>query len=181
MSSKFFEALQKYVGTRGLSLNEDKVKEDLNENDSHNRSDSQLIKAADDSERITTEIVMQPNVPDAHGHWYTEETIRKGQASADRAWKEGRLKMNLFHEYDDTDCSNLELLSHSVTDFDCMVGNQLVKEGTWVARVKWHNEELYKSRTQIKEDGLPDVAGLSPKCRGVVNPPKKIKEDTLNE
>jgi hypothetical protein len=179
--NKFFAALQKYCMGRGLKLNEDQAKEDLSvdDNASQSSSDSRsdLVKASDYKEKITTEIVMRPHVPDAHGHWYTPETIRKGQQSADKAWKEGRLSMNLFHEAD-VPSETLELLSHSVTDFDCEVNGELIKEGTWVARVKWNDETLFKMRTETKEDGLPDVAGLSPKCKGVINPPKIVEEET---
>lgn len=178
MSNNFFKALKKYAGIKGLDLNENKVKEDLNESDSHNHSDSQVeIKKSHDLEKqISVEIVAEPEEPDAHGHWYSQETVQKGYESADKAWREGRLNMNLFHEFDDTTKQNVELLKHYVVPFDCEVNGQNVKEGTWVAEVKWHNSELWKERITPQEDGMPNIAGLSLRGWGVVNEAKSQEQ-----
>ena len=102
------------------------------------------------------------------------ETIEKGYESAQKAFEEGRLKSNLFHLQDD-DGKNIEIIKQYLIPCDCKIGEQEVTKGTWVVEMKFHNEELWKKRTEIKE--LPDgsmgteIGGLSPRFWGTVNDP----------
>lgn len=174
MSNKFFDILEKYCLKRGMNLDEDKINQDLKVT---NEQQSVEIKKSHDFEnKIAVEIVAEPYTPDAHGHWYSKETVEKGYQSFDKAWKEGRLNMNLFHSYDDVSKNNVELIKHYVVPFDCEVNGQKVKEGTWVAEVKYHNEELFKMRTIPDENGEYAIAGLSLKGWGKINDPKKKGE-----
>lgn len=135
---------------------------------------SVFIKQFKTEQRISVEIFMRPNIPDLHGHWMSEETIQKGFDSHVKAIKEGRHKMNLFHLKDD-DGTNIELLNQYIIPCDCIIGNQEISKGTWIQEIKWHNETLWKKRTEVKE--LPDgtvgteIAGLSPRFWGVINEP----------
>jgi len=151
----FKEAIKKYCSRNSLDLNESKLESDLIE------ADTMIQKSNDIEQRITVEIVAEPFVPDAHNEYYSAATVAKGFESADKAWKEGRLNMNLFHQYDDVNKSNIELIKQYLVPFDCEVNGQVVKEGTWVAEVKWHNESLWKMRTEQLEDGTTEIAGLS--------------------
>lgn len=163
---EFYEALLACVKQFG----------DENTSDTDNNSQLEIKKAHDLDQRISVEIVAEPESPDAHGHWYSPETVQKGYESADKAWREGRLNMNLFHAYDDTDKNNVELIKHYTVPFDCEVNGQFVKEGTWIAEVKWHNVDLWKERITPQEDGLPNIAGLSLRGWGVVNEPSSSEE-----
>ena len=136
-------------------------------------------KKFDVVQRISVEIVAEPLVVDAHGTWYSEETVQAGKDSFDLALKEGRAKPNLFHHMDD-DGTNLEIVKHYIMPCDCSIGNTPVKAGTWVMEMKWHNEELWKKRTVPvkREDGSEylEIAGLSLFGMGVINDPK-IKDE----
>lgn len=137
-----------------------------------------IRKSNDIQNRISVEIIAEPESPDAHGQWYSKETIEKGMLSADKAWREGRLNMNLFHAYDDIDKSHVELIKHYIVPFDCTVNGESVKEGSWVGEVKWHNQELFEKRTIPSEDGTLEIAGLSLRGWGKVHSPKT---DTLEK
>ena len=156
MSYNLFKAaMKKYCNHNSLELNETKLDEDLVEA-------STLVKKSNDIEqRITVEIVAEPFVPDAHNEYYSADTVAKGFESADKAWKDGRLNMNLFHQYDDVTKSNVELIKQYLVPFNCEVNGEVVKEGTWCAEVKWHNIQLWKQRTELLEDGTTAIAGLS--------------------
>ncbi|AGH32203.1 hypothetical protein VPHG_00137 [Vibrio phage 11895-B1] len=129
-----------------------------------------LIKAFDDDQHISVEILIEPEVVDAHGMWCSKETIQKGYEDFDKMWKEDKIPMNLYHMID-VEKDQLELVKHYILPCDCMVGETAVKEGTWVCEVKWHNEELYKMRTVPNEEGILEIAGLSYKGWGTVLSP----------
>ena len=169
--SSFKEALIKFCGFNNMTLNEDKVDKDLESVEVKKDSALEIKKSHDLVNQISVEVVAEPYTPDAHGHWYSQDTVLKGFESADKAWKEKRLHMNLFHAHDDTENTCIELLKHYVVPFDCEVNGQKVKEGTWVAEVKWHDQELWKKRTEVLDDGSTEIAGLSLKGWGVINDP----------
>ncbi|APC44409.1 hypothetical protein [Pseudoalteromonas phage PH357] len=131
-----------------------------------------IRKGNDVINKISVEVVAEPETPDAHGQWYPKETVEKGFLSADKAWREGRLSMNLFHAYDDKDAKNIELLKQYLVPFDCTINGECVKEGSWVAEVKWHNEDLWKKRTIPDENGDLEIAGLSLRGWGKINEAK---------
>lgn len=144
------------------------IEKDLNDK----AANVDIRKSNDMENRISVEIVAEPESPDAHGQWYSKETIEKGFLSADKAWREGRLCMNLFHAYDDTDNTHIELIKHYIVPFDCTVNGESVKEGSWVSEVKWHNEDLWKQRITPDEDGVVSIAGLSLRGWGKINEAK---------
>ena len=153
------------------------------EKDLSAKSEQITIKKSHDFEqKIAVEIVAEPESPDAHGHWYSKETIEKGFLSADKAWREDRLHMNLFHAYDDVEGEHIELMKHYIVHFDCTINGQCVKEGSWVAEVKYYNEDLWKQRiTPNEEDGKPDIAGLSLRGWGVINDPVTLEKATTSD
>lgn len=170
MANPFLETLQKYVSIKkGVELNQDKIIEDLEQA----TQQVEIKKSHDYENRISVEIIAEPYTPDAHGHWYSAETVEKGFLSADKVWREGRFPMNLYHAYDDKDAEHVELIKHYLVPFDCEVNGQPVKEGSWIGEVKWKNETLWKQRTEVREDGTTAIAGLSLKGWGKINPPKK--------
>ena len=126
-----------------------------------------LIKAFQEDEQISVEIIAEPLTPDAHGHWYSKDTVKGGHDSFDELWKAGALPMNMFHMKDD-DGTNIELVKHYVMPCEVTIGETLVKEGTWIGEIKWHNDELWKARTVPREDGTLEIAGVSIKGWGHV-------------
>ena len=173
VKDKVLSLLQKYASTNSnVSLNEDNFKKDM-EDLEKKASNIEIRKAHDYEQQISVEIIAEPLTPDAHGHWYSKETVEKGMMSFDKAWREGRLPMNLYHGYDDKDAEYLELVKHYIVPFDCEINGESVKEGTWIAEVHWKSETLWKQRTEVKEDGTTEIGGLSIKGWGVVNAPKQ--------
>lgn len=170
--SKLLETLQKFAEGYKKKLNFDSLIS--NGNPAPNTTQQEIIKQFQTEQRVSVEIMFRPNKPDLHGHWLSQETIAKGFASAQKAKQEGRLKPNLFH-LKDVDNSQLEIVKEYLIQVKCTIGEQEVDEGTWVTEVKWHNESLWKQRTEIVD--LPNgskgtvIAGLSPKFWGVVNDP----------
>lgn len=136
-------------------------------------------KKFDELQQISVEIVAEPYVVDAHGTWYSEETVKKGYESFDLALKEGRAKPNLFH-YQDDDGSNLKIVDHYIMPCDCIVGSTPVKKGTWLLEMQYLSKELWDKRTipKKREDGSEylEIAGLSLFGMGIINPPKAKSE-----
>lgn len=179
MERNLIDVITAWATRSNKKLKMEQIEKDLLGNQSQtpeNTSPSEFtfIKQFKTEERISVEILFRPNVPDLHGHWLSEETIQKGFESAQRAFKEGRLKPNLFHLQDD-DGKNIEIVNQFLVPCDCKIGEQEVKKGTWVVEMKFHNEELWKQRTEIVQ--LPDgtmgtrIGGLSPRFWGTVNDP----------
>ena len=165
LSDKCLTPLKDFCKSLGLSITESSeslVKEEVK--DTH----LEVKKSHDLVQQISVEIVAEPYIEDAHGQWYSKETVQKGFESAVRAVEEGRLNMNLFHEIDDTSKDNIELLKQYIVPFDCEVNGQKVVEGSWIAEVKWHNKELWKMRTELNEKGELEIAGLSLRGWGTV-------------
>lgn len=191
-SDIFLSTLQKYCKSVGFNLNEEKVESDLkinNEKPDTSEDYNVITKSHDLEKKITVEIIAEPEIPDNHGNWYSKNTIEKGYNSFDKAWKDGRLSMNLFHSWDDKDAENVELLKHYVVPFDCAVPNPrtgestLVKEGTWMAEVKWKNDALWDKRTKVREDGTTEIGGLSIRGWGKIQEPEttEIEKATTSD
>jgi hypothetical protein len=180
MSNKFIKALSEWATRNDKKLNMDNLEADINSVEDVEQvvkqDESTLIKQFQSEERISVEIIAEPNVVDAHDNWYSVETVQKGYESFDARWKANELPMNLFHLKDDNEL-NTELIKHYVLPTDVMIGETAVKEGTWVGEVKWHNEVLWKQRTEVKDlgDGImgTEIAGLSIKGWGTIHEAKE--------
>lgn len=187
MSNKFLEALNKFASRYNKNINFDKAEQMISElengvGDSSAEDKGTLktvIKQFKEDERISVEILAEPNFPDAHGEFYSEETVLNGYQSFDKALKEGRAKPNIFHLKDD-DGSNLQIVNHYVMPCDCIIGETPVVKGTWIMEMKWLNESLWKKRTVPLEDGTYEIAGLSLRGWGRKIPPEQ-KEGFTND
>lgn len=169
------KALKLWANRYGDNFDQSKAEELLK---SKNSSEQELRKSHDYTEQISVEILAEPYSPDAHGHWYSEETIKKGYHNAVKAQEEGRLNMNLFHAYDDKGQKYLRLEKQYLVDEETEYNGELVKKGSWVAEVKWLDDGLWKKRTTPLEDGMPEIAGLSLRGWGVINSPKIIEKSS---
>lgn len=169
------KALKLWANRYGDSFDQSKAEELLK---FQNSSEQELRKSHDHTEQISVEILAEPYSPDAHGHWYSEETIKKGYQNAVKAQEEGRLNMNLFHAYDDKDQKYLRLEKQYLVDEESEYNGELVKKGSWVAEVKWLDNELWKKRITPLEDGMPEIAGLSLRGWGVINSPQSLEKSS---
>lgn len=118
-----------------------------------------VIKDADE-EMISYEVIYEPNVKDAHGEWMSPETIIKGKDNFDAARAAGLVKENLFHIVE-TDAFTIEK-TWIQEEFDVVVigSEEVIKAGTWVAKVKYNDPELWL----LKKANA--VGGLSIQCSG---------------
>lgn len=109
---------------------------------------------------ISYEVIYEPNTMDAHGEWMSPETIIKGKESFDAARAAGLVKENLFHIVE-TDAFTIEK-TWIQEEFDVVVigSEQIIKAGTWVAKVKYNDPELWL----LKKANA--VGGLSIQCSG---------------
>lgn len=130
-----------------------------------------LIKQFKPVEQISVEILLKAEEPDFHGHWYSKETVRGAYEDYNTVSAESKIPMNLFH-VKDVPADKIDMVDHWIVEEDAVIGDVLVKSGTWVASIKWNDPELWEMRSVPKEDGTYRIAGLSPKFWGQVNPPK---------
>lgn len=124
-----------------------------------------IRKAAENSteEMISYEVIYEPNVKDAHGEWMSKETLVKAQADYKKAQETGAVTENLYH-LQDTD--TFTILDHWIQpEYDVSVvgTGEIIKAGTWVAKVKYNSPELW----EMKKANI--VGGLSLQCGGKVN------------
>ena len=125
------------------------------------KSTSSLSKAED--EMVSYEIVMVPIEKDAHGEWTTPETIRKAQENFEINKAAGNITPNLYH-MQDTDTYDIEKTWIN-EELDVLVDGtgQPIPAGSWVAKIKYLNEDLWS----LKKAGI--VQGLSIQGSGRIN------------
>lgn len=123
-----------------------------------------------DEEMVSYEVVYEPNVKDAHGEWMSEKTIEKAMESFNKNLEAGIVQPNLFH------LKNTEAFSIESTwiqkelDVQVVQTGELIKAGTWVAKIKYNDESLWN----LKKSGV--IGGVSIGATGSVN--KKTGEIT---
>lgn len=128
----------------------------------------QIIKSKDleiPDERISIEIVYEPNVKDSHGQWMSEETIRKAKENFELNQSANKTSNILFHMAETESFQIEKSWIQEEMDAEYSDGGnfkQLVKAGTWLAKVKW-NEALW----DMKKSG--EVGGLSLQAGGLLN------------
>lgn len=129
-----------------------------------NKSTSVVSVQKDSGEQmISYEIIYEPDAKDAHGEWMSAETIVKAKASFDKAHEAGIVKENLFHMIS-TDSFTIEK-TWIQEEIDVVVigTEQIIKAGTWVAKVKYNDPVLW----DLKKSNV--VGGLSIQCSGVID------------
>ncbi len=136
---------------------------------------STVIKKFKQQEQVSVEIIYEPEVLDAHGEWMSEDTIVKACANFNKNLESGNAKPNLFHLKSETE--KLEILRTYVLPCECTIGETIVKKGTWVGEIKWHDDNLWKQRTVPNEDGVLTISGTSIGGVGV----KVYPQESLND
>lgn len=135
-----------------------------------------IIKSEEKEEMISYEVVYEPNVKDSHGQWMTAETLEKASENFNKNLEDGIVKANLFH-LTDTDSFTIES-TWIHKEFDVVVSetNEPIKAGTWIAKIKYNDPDLW----ELKKSGV--IGGLSIGCKGVVNEETgEITEVTFDE
>lgn len=124
---------------------------------------TQLIKSSEQDEMVAYEVIYEPNVKDAHGEWMSEDTIQKACDNFNDNLIKGNVKPNLFH------LANTELFTIEKTwiqeEIDVKVEQtgEVIKAGTWVGKIKYHDEDLWN----LKKAGI--IQGVSIGARGAID------------
>ncbi len=126
-----------------------------------------IMKAIDELKREVTFLVYEPNIPDAHGEFASQETLQKACQSFNECYfDKGIAVPSLFHvrneDGDIEGTDSFEVLKTFIIPVDSIIGETPVSEGSWVAVIKINSDVLW----QLFLDG--EVSGLSMGAKGVV-------------
>ena len=114
-------------------------------------------------EMVSYEVVYEPNVKDAHDQWMSEKTIQKACENFNKNLAAGVVQPNLFH-LKDTDLFTIEdTWVQKELDVVVEATGEVIKAGTWVAKIKYHDKELW----ELKKAGV--IGGVSIGGSGYVN------------
>lgn len=137
----FSEFIEKYFG----STNNSPVVEEVNE------------------EMVSYEVVYEPLVKDAHGEWMSESTIEKACENFNQNLEKGVVNSNLFH-LEETDSFTIESTwVQKELDVKVIQTDEVIKAGTWVAKIKYNSEDLWN----LKKAGV--IGGVSIGGKGKIN------------
>ena len=129
------------------------------------------INPLNEEEMVAVEVVYEPNVPDSDGQWMSPETVRKACADFNDKLSTGEVKPNLFHSLN---TESFEIQKSWINEVDCVIGDQLVPEGTWICSLKYKSQKLW----EMKKAG--EVGPVSIGANGAVL--KKIDDgDSIEE
>jgi len=121
------------------------------------------IFKSNDEQMISYEIIYEPNTKDAHGEWMSAETVADACDNFNMNLEKGVVKPNLYH------LANTDLFSIESTwiqkEFDVKVVDtgELIKAGSWVAKLKYHSKDLW----ELKKANI--VGGVSIGGTGQIN------------
>lgn len=115
-------------------------------------------------EMVSYEVVYEPNVKDAHGEWMSEKTIQKAMENFNKNLEKGVVQSNLFHLKDTNLFTIEDTWIQKELDVVVEATGEIIKAGTWVAKVKYHDSVLW----ELKKSGV--IGGVSIGGKGVINP-----------
>ena len=122
-----------------------------------------IIKSEKKEEMVSYEVIYAPDEVDSHGHWASVETLEKACEDFNKNLEAGIVKPNLFH-LSETDSFSIES-TWIQKEFDVTVAEtgEPIKAGTWVGKIKYHDEDLWK----MKKMGI--IGGVSIGGKGLLN------------
>lgn len=116
-----------------------------------------------DEEMVSYEVIYEPFVKDAHGEWMSDKTIEKAAANFNKNLEAGVVKANLFH-LKETEAFTIESTwIQKELDVQVVQTGEIIKAGTWVAKIKYNDETLWN----LKKSGV--VSGVSIGAKGRIN------------
>lgn len=122
-----------------------------------------ILKRNEKEEMISYEVIYEADTKDSHGQWMSKETLEKACEDFNENLAKGIVKSNLFH-IADTDTFTVEdTWIHKELDVTVDGTNQPIKAGTWIAKVKYHDVDLW----ELKKAGV--IGGVSIGGKGYVN------------
>lgn len=154
---------QKVLDTEtGVVIQEEKITSTSDES-------SVVMKALDEQEQISLEVIYEPNKLDAHNQWVSEETIAKACENFNKNLEKGNVKPNLFHVVN-AEPEQIEILRTFIVPYDCKIGEQDVVKGTWVSEMKFHDSTIWEQKLS------GEIQGVSIGAMGIVKPPSNKKD-----
>lgn len=122
----------------------------------------QVMKAVDESLRIATFVVLEPQdddgtTNDLHGDWYDAKTVEESCMNFNRFCK----KANLLHLMP---TSAIEFVESYIQRADCTIDGKFIKKGTWLATIYVDESPLGEDIWQGIKKGT--FNGLSIQCLG---------------
>lgn len=116
-----------------------------------------------DEEMVSYEVIYEPFVKDAHGEWMSDKTIEKAAANFNKNLEAGVVKANLFH-LKETEAFTIESTwIQKELDVQVVQTGEVIKAGSWVAKIKYNDETLWN----LKKQGV--VSGVSIGAKGRIN------------
>lgn len=120
----------------------------------------QVAKAVNEELRLATFVVLEPQdddgmTSDLHLDWYSAETIEKSCLNFNRFCS----KANILHM---VDTNGYDFVESYITRGDVVIGERLVKSGSWIATIYVQDEPQYEWIWQGIKDGT--FNGLSVQC-----------------
>jgi hypothetical protein len=116
-----------------------------------------------DEEMVSYEVIYEPFTKDAHGEWMSDKTIEKAMENFNKNLHAGVVQPNLFH-LKDTEAFTIESTwIQKELDVQVVQTGEVIKAGTWVAKIKYNDADLW----QLKKAGI--VGGVSIGATGVIN------------
>ena len=116
-----------------------------------------------DEEMVSYEVIYEPFTKDAHGEWMSDKTIEKAMENFNKNLQAGIVQPNLFH-LKDTEAFTIESTwIQKELDVKVIQTDEIIKAGTWVAKLKYNDADLW----QLKKSGV--VGGVSIGAVGTIN------------
>jgi len=114
-------------------------------------------------EKISYEIVYEPDTIDAHGQWMSKETVMEACHSFNKGLKDGIVQPNLFHLKNTNTFEIVDTWINKELDVNVEATGEPIKAGAWIAKLHYLSDELW----QLKKDGV--LGGVSIGARGNIN------------
>ena len=116
-----------------------------------------------DEEMVSYEVIYEPFTKDAHGEWMSDKTIEKAMENFNKNLEAGIVQPNLFH-LKNTEAFTIESTwIQKELDVKVIQTDEIIKAGTWVAKLKYNDADLW----QLKKSGV--VGGVSIGAVGTIN------------
>ena len=106
------------------------------------------LKSADNMLKQALYVVLVPDEVDAHGDIYNKDEVRKACESFNSS---STVKANLFHMID---APVFETIESYIAPCDMTINKEVIKEGTWLARLQFTNDEIFKGVLEGKYSGV---------------------------
>ena len=106
------------------------------------------LKSADNMLKQALYVVLVPDEVDAHGDIYNKDEVRKACESFNSS---STVKANLFHMID---VPVFKTIESYIAPCDMTINEEVIKEGTWLARLQFTNDEIFKGVLEGKYAGV---------------------------